>query len=53
MAKKPANAYKHITVSNIINTLDLLHVSASAVTILREVYYKGHMTKDFEPMHKC
>ena len=39
---KPTNAHKHITVSYIIiNTVVLLHVSATLVAVLREVHYKG------------
>jgi hypothetical protein len=53
MTKKPANAYKHTRVSYIINTVGLLPVSATPVTIFREGHYKGHITKDFEPMHEC
>jgi hypothetical protein len=34
-------------------TVYLLHVSATLVTILREVHYKGYITKLFGPMHKC
>jgi len=41
----------------IINTVFLLHVSATLVAILREVYYKGWILQDItnvcEPMHKC
>ena len=43
----------------IINTAFLLHVSATLVAILREVYYKGWILQDItntyicEPMHKC
>ena len=32
-----------IRVSYIINTVCLLHVSATVVAILREVHYKGHI----------
>jgi len=46
MAMKPTNAYKHITVSFIINTVCLLHVLAIPVTILREVHYKGYHRYD-------
>jgi len=41
----------------IINTGFLLHVSATLVAIVREVYYKGWILQDItnvcEPMHKC
>jgi len=30
----------------------LLYVSTTLVAILREVHYKRHITKLFEPMHK-
>jgi hypothetical protein len=36
-----------------MNILCLLHVSAAVVAILREVHYKGYVTKVHEPMHKC
>jgi len=45
MVMKTTNAYKHIKVSHMINTVCLLHVSTTAVTILREVYYTGYNTK--------
>lgn len=43
---KPTNAYKHLRVYYITNTVSLLHVhvSATLVAILREVSYKGHIT---------
>jgi len=41
----------------IINTVFLLHVSATLVAILREVYYKEWILQDItnicEPKHKC
>lgn len=37
---KPTNAHKYVTVSYIINTVVLLHVSATLVAVLREVHYK-------------
>jgi len=47
MEIKPTNAYKHLKVSYITNILRLLHVhvSATLVAILREVSYKGYITK--------
>jgi len=46
MAMKPTNAYKHIRVSFIINTVCLLHLLAIPATILREVHYKGYHRYD-------
>jgi hypothetical protein len=41
----------------IINTVCLLHVSATLVAILREVHYKGRMYRDItevcEPINRC
>jgi len=47
MEIKPTNAYQHLKVSYITNILSLLHVhvSATLVAILREVSYKGYITK--------
>jgi len=57
METKPTHAHKHITVPYIINTVVLLHVSATLVAILREVHYKGWLNRDItnvcEPMHIC
>jgi hypothetical protein len=51
---KPTNAHKYITVSYIINTV-VLHVSATLVAILREMHYKGWLSRDITkvcvPMH--
>jgi hypothetical protein len=49
----------HINVCGIyiINTIFLLHVSATLVALLREEYYKGWILQDIanvcEPVHKC
>jgi len=45
MDKKPLNAYKHLGLSDVINTVCLLRVSAALVAILRKVSYKGCITK--------
>jgi hypothetical protein len=50
---KPTIAYWCIRLSHIINIATLLHVSAALVAILREMHYKGSITKLFERTHKC
>jgi hypothetical protein len=45
MEKKPINAYIHLRLSYVINTVCLLYVSAALVAILREVSYKGYIAK--------
>jgi len=47
MVMKPANTYKRLRVSQRINTVWLLDVSTALVAILREVHYKGYITKTF------
>jgi len=51
MVMKPKNAYQHVTVFYIMNTVDLLHVSANLVAILRDVHYKGYITNLLEDAH--
>jgi hypothetical protein len=46
MLTKPTNAYKRIKVSYIIDTVFLLHVSATLVAILREVCCKEWIYRD-------
>jgi hypothetical protein len=60
MEMKPTNVYKHLKVSYVINIVSLLHVhvSATLVAILREVSYKGYITKTkdkckFKKVLKC
>jgi len=57
MLTKPTKAYKRINVSHIVDTVFMLHVSASLVAILREVYCKEWIYRDItnvcEPMHRC
>ena len=54
---KPTNVDNCVRVSYIINTVFLLHVSATLVAILREMHYKGWTNRDItkvcEPMHIC
>jgi hypothetical protein len=50
---KAKNAYKRWRWSNIIKILFHVHISATVVTILREVHYKEHITKVFKRMQKC
>jgi len=46
---KTANAFKRLSY-HILNIVCLLYVSTTTlVTILREVHYKGYITKVFEP----
>jgi hypothetical protein len=47
MALKQTNAYRHLKVPEIINTVSFLHVYvlATLVEILREVYYNRYITK--------
>jgi hypothetical protein len=53
MEIKPSNSYKCLNyLKYIILIMCLLHVSATLVAILREVYQKGYITKHFETMHK-
>jgi len=49
---EPTSACKLLRVSYAINIVRLLHVSTSALAILREVHYQGQVTKIFEPMRK-
>jgi hypothetical protein len=42
------NVYEYL-----IFVVCLLHVSATIISIPREVYCKGYITKCFEPMRKC
>jgi len=49
MVMKPTNVRQHITVFYIMNIVCLLHASANLVAILREVHYRGYITKVFEP----
>jgi len=44
---KTTNAYKPLRLSYIMNTVCLLDISATPVAILREVYYRGYITKTF------
>ena len=37
--------HKHVRVSDIINIVCLLHVSATLMAILREVHYKGYISE--------
>jgi len=57
MVTKPNNALQCVRVSDIINTVFLLRVSATLVAILRVVYYRGwilqDITKACEPIHRC
>ena len=52
MVMKTTNAYKRLGISNVIYVVCLLHVSATLVTTVRDVHYKGNI-KVFETMHKC
>jgi len=56
MLMKPTIAYKRIKVSYIIDTVFLLHVSATLVAILREVYCIEWICRDItkvrEPIHR-
>jgi hypothetical protein len=36
-----------------LNIAFVLQISAILVAINREVYYKGYITKLYEPMHRC
>jgi hypothetical protein len=47
MVTKPTNTYKRLRVSYLIYIVCLLHVSTALVAILREVRYKGYITKTF------
>jgi len=47
MVMKPTNTYKRLRVSYLIYTVCLLDVSTALVAILREVHYKGYITKIF------
>jgi len=51
MVTKPMNAYKCVRVSYFTHIVCLVHVSATLVAILRELHYKGYITKVFQPMH--
>lgn len=53
MVRKPMNAYKCVRVSYLTHIVCLVHVSATLVAILRELPYKGYITKVFQPVHKC
>jgi hypothetical protein len=46
METKRTNAYRYLKVSYIINKVSLLHVHvlATLVAILRELYYAGYIT---------
>jgi hypothetical protein len=44
---KTTDAYKRLRISYVINTVCLLDVSSTPVAILREVYYRGYITKTF------
>jgi hypothetical protein len=46
MITKPINANKRRKVSFVIDTVFLLHVSATVVPILRKVYCKGWIYRD-------
>jgi hypothetical protein len=46
MLTKPTNAYKHIKVSYMIDTVFMLHVSATLLAILRKVYCKEWIYRD-------
>jgi len=50
MITKPTNARRCIEVSYIINIVCVLFVSATLVTIHREVHYKGFV---YQPNHGC
>jgi hypothetical protein len=52
MVTKPTIAYKRIRISYITSIASFIHVSAAHVAILREMHYKGYITKLFEPPHK-
>jgi len=45
MVMKPTKAYKRLRISYVIYILCLLHVSATLVTIVRDVHYKVHIIK--------
>jgi hypothetical protein len=47
MEMKRTNAYRHLKVPYIINKVSLLHVHvlATLVAILREVYYMGYIAE--------
>jgi uncharacterized MnhB-related membrane protein len=51
----PTNAHKPIKLSYIINTIFILHVSATHVTIFREALLKGliyrNITEVLEPIY--
>jgi hypothetical protein len=48
MATKQTNAHKCIKLSYIVNIVCLLHVSATLVTILSEMRYKGWIYRDIK-----
>jgi len=56
MLSEPTNAYKRIKVSHIVDTVFMLHVSATLVAILREVSCKEWIYRDItnvcETMHR-
>jgi len=56
MVTKPKNAHKFKNVYYayiLINTVCLLHASATPVTILGEMRYKEYITQVYEQVHRC
>jgi hypothetical protein len=52
MVTKPKNANKCVRVSYLTLIVCLVHISPTLVAILRELHYKGYITKVFQPVHK-
>jgi hypothetical protein len=53
MITKTTNGYKPIQVSDTVNTVYIIHVSATLVAIVRAVSYKGYVTEGLNQCTKC